>query len=146
MDPIFKIRDANIEDLDSVFKFVCHLEENSFDQKLFEERFKLNIGKPDILYLVAVNEEDEAIGFISCHGQSLLRSDGKVCEIQEMYVSKGYRGKGIEKALFIQLEENVVKTGCSRLEVSAEADRLDTKRFYIKMGLKSSLAKYFKDI
>src|SRR5450755_1983138 len=100
MDPIYKIRLAALSDVDSVFSFICHLEEQSFDFESFREKYSENLENPDLIYLVAANEQDEVIGFISCHGQTLLHHDGKVYEIQEMYVARSYRDKGIGKALF----------------------------------------------
>ena len=45
--------------------------------KRFKERFSENLNNRSSIYLVAVNEEDEPIGFISCHGQSLLHHEGQ---------------------------------------------------------------------
>jgi ribosomal protein S18 acetylase RimI-like enzyme len=144
MEKNFKIRKAVITDVDSVFNFISHLEERSFDFESFKVKFKENIEKPDILYLVAVGEEDEALGFISSHGQNPLRLEGKLFEIQEIYVTKSCRGKGIEQLLFAGLEDRISKLDCERLEVSADIDRLDAKKFYIKLGFSGVLARYVK--
>jgi ribosomal protein S18 acetylase RimI-like enzyme len=145
MNQNYKIRKAVMADLEPIFKFISHLEERTFDLASFTGRFKENIEKPDILYLVAVNEEDVAIGFVSCHGQSPLRYEGMSFEIQEMYISKSCRGKGIEGLLFASLEERLGKMKCERVEISSVIDRLDAKKFYLKLGFNSMLARYVKE-
>jgi (aminoalkyl)phosphonate N-acetyltransferase len=145
MEQNLKIRNAKLQDLETVFNFISHLEEKTFDLESFTERFKENIEKPDILYLVAVNEEDDTVGFVSCHGQSPLRYEGMSFEIQEMYVSKSYRGKGIERLLFASLEERLAKMDCERVEISSDINRLDAKKFYLKLGFNSMLARYVKE-
>lgn len=145
MEQNINIRNAKPQDLDHVFNFVSHLEERTFDLESFSERFKENIEKPDILYLVAVNDDDEAIGFVSCHGQSPLRYEGMSFEIQEMYISKSYRGKGIERLLFASLEERLAKMSCERVELSSDIGRIDAKKFYLKLGFNSMLARYVKE-
>jgi ribosomal protein S18 acetylase RimI-like enzyme len=139
-----KIRKAGLTDIETIYKFISHLEERSFEFDSFKEKFKVNIGIPDILYLVAADQNDEVIGFISGHGQNPLRLDGWVFEIQEMYVTKSYRGKGIEQMLFMNLEEQAVKLDCERMEVSADATRPDAKKFYSKLGFSSIMTRYIK--
>ncbi|HSZ34310.1 MAG TPA: GNAT family N-acetyltransferase [Puia sp.] len=144
MNQNFKIRKAIITDADLVFNFISHLEERTFDFESFKEKFKENIEKPEILYLVAVGEKDEAVGFISSHGQNPLRLEGKLFEIQEIYVSKSCRGKGIEQLLFTGVEERISKLDCERMEVSADINRIEAKKFYIKLGFSGMLARYVK--
>jgi PhnO protein len=146
MDQSHKIRPAVLSDVDIIYKFICHLEEQSFDLESFNEKFADNLENPDLIYLVAVNEEDDAIGFISCHGQSLLHHEGKVFEIQEMYVGKNYRGKGVGKALFIELQEKLSKTDCESLEVTTNASRSDARKFYTKQGFQQTHVKFVKEL
>ena len=146
MEINYKIRAASIKDTDTIFSFISHLEERSFDFNSFRDRFSDNLEAKEIIYLVAVNEEDEAIGFISCHGQSLLHHEGKVFEVQEMYVAKTYRDKGIGKALFAAVQERLAKTDCETLEVSTNAKRLDARRFYLKLGFQQTHVKFVKEM
>ena len=134
MEQKFEIRKAEVRDLDTVYGFICHLEETRFPFEAFEEIYLENIENPDYVYLVAANGNDEAIGFLSCHGQNLLHHGGLVYEIQELYVSRNLRGTGIGKALVASLVERLNETGFQGLEVSANAKRTDAKKFYAKMG------------
>src|ERR1700676_4625898 len=127
MEQNYQIRSANLSDLDTILGFISHLEERSFVFDSFKERYSENLDNPHALFLSVVNEEDEAIGFISCHGQSLLHHEGKVFEIQEMYVARTYRNKGIGKALFAAVEERLRKMDCETLEVTTNAKRSDAR-------------------
>ena len=144
MEANFKIRTASIEDLDTIFSFISHLEEQNFDFEDFKSRFAENLDNRSIIYQVAVNEENEPIGFISCHGQSLLHHEGKVFEIQEVYVARNYRDRGIGKALFAALHEKLSKMDCESLEVTANVKRSDARRFYTKLGFVQTHVKFVK--
>ncbi|HSZ33970.1 MAG TPA: GNAT family N-acetyltransferase [Puia sp.] len=146
MDSNHEIRSAVLSDAETIFNFVCHLEERNFDFESFKERFSENLNNRDNIYLVAVNEEDESIGFISCHGQSLLHHEGKVFEIQEMYVARNNRDRGIGKALFAALQERLSKMDCESLEVTANIKRSDARRFYTKLGFVQTHVKFVKEM
>jgi PhnO protein len=144
MENKFEIRKAANKDLDSVYGFICHLEETRFAFEAFEEIYLENIENPDCVYLVAANDADEVIGFLSCHSQKLLHHSGIVYEIQELYVGRNYRGAGIGKMLIRTLEEKLEKSGQQSLEVSVNAKRTDAKKFYAKMGFAPSHIKLVK--
>jgi len=145
MEQKIAIRKAEARDLDTVYGFICHLEETRFSFESFEAIYLNNIENPEYVYLVAINDSDEAIGFLSCHGQKLLHHAGVVYEIQELYVSRNNRSSGIGKALIAALEENLDKTRFQSLEVSANAKRTDAKKFYLKMGFEPTHIKLVKE-
>jgi (aminoalkyl)phosphonate N-acetyltransferase len=146
MEQNFKIRPAVISDAEIVFNFISHLEERSFDFGQFKEKFQENISRPDIVYLVAVDQTDEPIGFISCHGQRLLHHPGWVYEIQEMYVGRSFRNRGIGKSLFMALQEHLSISEGEILEVSTHISRSDAKRFYARLGFRNTHVKYVKEM
>jgi PhnO protein len=146
MEPNYKIRSAVAHDVDTVFSFISHLEERTFDFNRFKEKFSDNLDNSDIIYLVSVNEKDEVTGFLSCHGQDLLHHEEKVFEIQEMYVARNYRDMGIGKALFAALVEKLGKTDCESLEVTTQVKRADAKRFYLKLGFVQTHIKFVKEL
>lgn len=145
MESSHKIRQAVLGDADTVFSFISHLEERSFDFESFKERFSENLNNRSNIYLVAVNDEDEPIGFISCHGQSLLHHEGKVFEIQEMYVARNWRDRGIGKELFATLQDRLSKMDCESLEVTTQVKRSDARRFYLKLGFAQTHMKFVKE-
>jgi PhnO protein len=146
MEQNYKIRTASTDDVDSIFGFISHLEERSFAFESFKERFSENLNNRAVIYLIAVNEEDEALGFISCHGQSLLHHEGKVFEIQEMYVARNNRDKGVGKALFAAVQEKLARMDCESLEVTTHVKRSDARRFYGKLGFVHTHVKFVKEM
>jgi (aminoalkyl)phosphonate N-acetyltransferase len=146
MEPNYKIRAAALPDLETIFHFICHLEEMSFDFEAFTERYKANMGRSDTIYLVSTSEADEVTGFISCQGQNVLHHEGKIFEIQEVYVARPYRGKGIGNALLGALEEKLRKTSAEILEVSTHVKRTEARRFYSKLGFVYTHVKGVKEL
>lgn len=146
MEPNYKIRPAIVHDVDTVFSFISHLEERTFDFNRFKEKYSDNLGREEVIYLVAVNETDDVVGFISCHGQELLHHEGLVFEIQEMYIARNYRDNGIGKALFAALVEKLGKAECESLEVTTHVKRTDAKRFYMKLGFVQTHLKFVKEL
>lgn len=146
MVQVIKVRVAGAGDVDAVFAFIGHLEERAFDFENFRERYESNCRDSAIVYLVAVNEFDEAVGFVSCHGQSVLHHEGKVFEIQELYVARNHRGCGVGRMLFDALGERLEKMDCESLEVAANVKRSDAKKFYLKMGFVQTHVKFVKTI
>ena len=146
MEQNYRVRVATSRDVETIFHFISHLEERSFDFKNFKDRYTENLDNAAVLYLAAVNEEDAAIGFISCQGQNVLHHEGKAFEIQELYVARNYRGSGIGKTLLAALEENLADMGCEILEVTVNAKGTDAKRFYAKMGFQQTQLKFVKEL
>jgi PhnO protein len=144
MEPSFKIRQADLADVAAVFSFICHLEERTFEFEEFNEKFSINLDNADIIYLVSVNEQEDVIGFISCHGQILLHHEGKVFEIQEMYVARNDRYKGIGRALVAAVQEKLALMDCESLEVTTHSKRSDARRFYAKLGFVQTHVKFVK--
>lgn len=137
------IRPAIPEDVQEVYRFVCELEEIIFDTDLFYQYYMANISKPDHHYLVAVID-DEPAGFISCHGQVLLHHLGKVYEIQELYVDKAHRGKGIGKLLTEHLIRILDNEPYDMLEVASGFRRTEAHEFYKRIGFSQSHYKFTK--
>jgi (aminoalkyl)phosphonate N-acetyltransferase len=146
MEKNYSIRNAEPADVDMIFRFISHLEEQSFDPVGFKQRYADNLKNSDVIYLVAADDQDEPIGFLSCHGQSLLHHEGKVFEIQEMYVAKNFRGHGVGKALFQALLENLGKTDVETLEVTTNANRGDARKFYTKLGFIQTHIKFVRQM
>jgi PhnO protein len=146
METNHKIITAVLTDVGAIFNFISHLEERTFDFESFKERFSENLNNRANIYLVAVDEADDPVGFISCHGQSLLHHEGKVFEIQEIYVARNQRDRGIGKALFAALQEKLTKMDCESLEVTAHVKRPDARRFYTKLGFVQTHLKFVKEV
>jgi PhnO protein len=140
------IRFANEKDSKSIHQFICALEERDFDYTVFEQYFATNISNKDNIYLVAVNETDLVIGYLSCHGQILLHHLSKVFEIQELFVMEEYRNRKVGQLLIKKLEEQLSNSCHKFLEVTTNLKRLNTHRFYSKCGFEKTHLKFTKSL
>jgi (aminoalkyl)phosphonate N-acetyltransferase len=134
----FTIRSARNHDAKKIYQFLCEKEERLFDLPQFENNYRLCLADSSNLYLVAVDQHNDAIGFISCHGQTLLHHGGIVFAIQELFVEKRYRKKGIGKLLLKGLEDHLCGRDYLSLEVNINKKRIDTIEFYKGSGFKET--------
>lgn len=141
MNSNIKIRKIQIQDLDFVYKSICELENEIFDFETFKSIFNENISNPNHLYLIAENE-NESLGFITFHIQNLLHHCGLVGEIQEFFIDKNHRGKGIGRKLVDEIilysEQNNLKS----IEVTTNKKRLENVLIYENLGFTLSYNKF----
>jgi (aminoalkyl)phosphonate N-acetyltransferase len=140
------IRPALPADLPAVYDFICQLEEQIFDNEVFERIYLQNIQHPDRHYLVACNAQNKPIGYASMHAQDLLHHCGKVAEIQEMFVIAECRNEGIGKLLVEALVAIAQDKGYVLVEVTSNKKRDDTHRFYLKNNFLDTHIKFVKPL
>jgi PhnO protein len=136
------IRPAKNHDARKIFNFICELEEHLFDQQEFEINYRICLSDNNNIYLVAADKENTAIGYISCHGQILLHEGGMAYEIQELFVEKPYRNKGVGKMLLRGLEEYLNKRDHRLLEVATNKKRSETIKFYLNNSFQDTHLKF----
>jgi PhnO protein len=138
------IRPAEIADANKIFEFLCELENKVFDYQEFYLNYRNNVFGNNNVYLVASDKADVVVGYISCHGQTLLHHGGMVYEIQEMFVDKRWRSQGIGKLLITALEERLAKRDYQSLEVTTNIARQETLDFYLRYGFLQTHVKFTK--
>jgi len=135
-------RYSNEDDVTTIHRFISVLEEQDFDLAAFRGRYLHNLSNADNIYLVATTADNQIAGFISCHGQTLLHHAGKVFEIQEMFVDKLYRGKGIGKQLVMAVHNILANREYESFEVTTNNKRADARRFYAACGFTETHVKF----
>ena len=138
------IRPADYQDVGTLYRFICELEETQLNAVAFRAVFQRNLTDKRVHYLVAEVNED-IVGFISCHVQYLLHHTGKVGEIQELYVMPEYRNQQIGRQLVAAMEELAEAHGFVNLEVTANQKRTHTHRFYQQLTFQPSHFKFVKE-
>ena len=141
----FTIRQAEIIDAKKIFGFVCALEEKTFNYEKFYLDYRNNILGNNNVYLVAVDKENNAVGYISCHGQSLLHHGGMGDEIHELYVEDAWRKQGVGKTLLKALELQLAKKDYQSLEVTAKDKRKEAIELYKKYGFEKTHVKLTRE-
>lgn len=127
------IRKIQIQDLDFVCKSICELENEVFDFETFKKIFEENISNPNHLYLIA-ESENENLGFITFHVQNLLHHCGLVGEIQEFFIAKNHRGKGVGRKLVDEIIEYSEQNNLKSIEVTTNKKRVENVAIYENLG------------
>ncbi|MCY7357188.1 MAG: GNAT family N-acetyltransferase [Rudanella sp.] len=145
MRPIdfLNIRPATADDYQTIYSFLCDLEEMVLDNTAFRAIFRRNLTDSCVRYRVA-EQNGEVVGFVSCHIQYLLHHTGRVGEIQELYVRPENRNQRIGHQLVAYLENMARSEGFVNLEVTTNQRRTDTIRFYEQTGFRLSHRKLMK--
>lgn len=123
------LRFATIDDFKIIYDFINQLEELVYDEASQREMFAVNVANPDIINLLAF-AEDKPVGMISCHVQNLMHHNGKVGEIQEMFVDASARSLGVGQKLITRLKEIAKERNLKQLEVTSRLKREAAHRFY----------------
>jgi (aminoalkyl)phosphonate N-acetyltransferase len=142
MKSTFHTRTAKNHDARRIYEFLCEKEEFLFDFRVFEIHYRDCIGDNDNIYLVAVDGRNEAIGFISCHGELVLHKGGMVYTILELFILTKFRKAGVGKMLLRQLLENLSGREYVALEVAIQIHRIDLISFYKHAGFEQQHLKY----
>jgi len=124
MNSKLQIRKAQNQDVDFIYKSICELENEELDFEVFKEIFDENIVNRNNLYLIAENE-NEGLGFISFHTQNLLHHCGRVGEIQEFFINKNHRGKGIGRQLIEKIMQYAEENKLKSIEVTTNRKRVE---------------------
>lgn len=128
------IRKATNHDIQPVYKLLCSLEETKLNWELFYETYHENYCQPRVYYMVYVIE-DNVVGFISLHIQSLLHHASKIAEIQELVVDTNFIGKNIGKKLFQEALKISRDHHCLQCEVCCNQKRTSSHQFYLSQGM-----------
>ncbi|MBX9450051.1 MAG: GNAT family N-acetyltransferase [Taibaiella sp.] len=129
------IRKAALDDSVHVYRLMCGLEDELLDEGSFRQVYEANLGSAHCFYWVA-EAGKEIIGFISLHIQQLLHYCGAVGEIQEFYIDKGFRRKGIGRLLINKVEQCAQARDVKSLEVTSSKKRAENVKVYERLGFK----------
>jgi len=139
-----QLRAATAHDLDVIFEFISELECVSFNLPTFAKNFEDATRDPHAILLVATFDK-QIIGFASCYSQVLLHHNGRIGEIQEMFVEKNFRGQGIGNMLVKAIEEIAKERQWLGIEVCANIKRLEAHKFYQDLGFSQTHYKFTKE-
>jgi (aminoalkyl)phosphonate N-acetyltransferase len=94
MNSLIKIRAAKNHDAKKIYQLFCEKEDCLFDIAAFEINYRFCVGDFRNIYMVAVDKGNMVIGFISCHGQTVLHYGGIIYAIRELFIDKNYSVNG----------------------------------------------------
>ena len=132
------IREALESDLIAIEKLMIELIEamedtKGIDVKLVGDNCRSLLSDADSYFLVA-EIEGEIIGFINFTTRKTILHPAPSGLIDELVITKKYRGKNIGKQLLLAAIEKCKKFGCCEVEVSTETGNTKAREFYEKCG------------
>ena len=133
-----RIRKAKESDLPAIAGLTTELIESvdnaeGLSINVLSKNYQILLGDPDSHILVA--EVDETvIGIINFAVRRTLLHSGLSGLIDELVVTKVYRGKGIGKKLICSAVDKCRQLGCCEIEASTECTNTNARGFYKSCG------------
>lgn len=128
------IRTAVMKDLESVYSLLCGMEQKFFDKNAFENIFNSQL-KADTMLSLIFEQKNEVLGVLNLRMEYQLHHCAKIAEIMELSVKKGYRSKGIGRALLAVACQRAKDNDCIQIEVCCNKLRIEAHRFYEREGM-----------
>jgi ribosomal protein S18 acetylase RimI-like enzyme len=133
-----RIERALETDLPSITSLLAELMEamtdtESFDIEQAVQNCRSLIRSPEQYVLVA-RKGDNVLGFVNFSTRKTMMHRALSALIDELVVSKNYRGLGIGKQLIQAVVDECRKLGCCEVEVSTEKSNTKARRFYRSRG------------
>lgn len=98
-------------------------------------------------FFVAENDDKQIVGFIQ--GTIDQRTDHKLNKlgyIDELYVKDDFRGRGIAKNLFLELEKEFQKQECDHVTTNTDFENDLSQQFYSKAGMSKVTIELWKKL
>lgn len=122
------IRKATISDLESIVE----IENSSFLADHFSlKQFRYLLVKARADFLVYIGPNDKVVGYVV----GLIRKNCRHLRIYSVAIHNNYRGAGIARALFTELE-NIAAKRIVDLTLEVRIDRDDLVAIYERLGYK----------
>ena len=144
------IREASGSDLPVIERLMAELIESVDDRERLDiytvfENCRTLLGDANSHLLVA-EINTSVIGVINFTIRRTLLHSGFSGLIDELVVTKSYRGKGVGKQLMHAAIEKCKQLGCCEIEVSTEFANTDAKAFYKGCGFVERGVIFEKDL
>ena len=133
----FKIIDAKSNHIEQVGKlFDLYRQFYKYESNLIESTnyIKDRINNKESKIFFAINDTNEAIGFVQLYETFGSLHLGKIIILYDLYVKEEFRKHGIGKKLMEKSEEYAKSIGAKGIELSTAKDNLSAQSLYEKIG------------
>ena len=138
----FKIIEAESKNVDQVGKlFDLYRQFYKYDSNLITSTnyIKDRINNKESKIFIAINNNNEAIGFVQLYETFGSLDLGKIIILYDLYVEKDHRRKKIGRQLMLRSHEYAKKINAKRIQLSTATDNFSGQSLYESLG-------YVKDI
>lgn len=139
---------ATVDDVDSISQLLDEVD-RFYGDPGDEPRAERNRQVHDALFgpapaasvLLVKGDDGTPVGFASYSFLWPAAGASRSLYLKELYVSEKHRGAGIGRVLMEALYAEAERTGCSRVEWTADDDNPDAQRFYQHLGVAVNTSK-----
>ena len=134
------IAPAQEQDLPAITALVVELSDevdgqDATDRQVIEKNVRILFHDPAAYFLVARNADTGVgVGFVNFTTRKTIIHSSESGLVDELIVSREYRGKGIGKRLISGVVDKCRELGCCELEVSTMMSNNKARDFYKKCG------------
>jgi len=129
----FKIRRCMVSDAKHIYE-LCRISLGyDFTAEQVETNVRRLMGSPENLLMVAVDEDDECVGFIHASNHDPIYAP-PMKDIMALAIYDEYRHKGIGKQLVAAVEAWAQQTGAHGLRVNSGIEQKSAVIFYKSCG------------
>jgi GNAT superfamily N-acetyltransferase len=138
MTESINIAAAQEQDLPAIVALIVELSDeidgpSVADQPMIEKNVKILFHDPAARFLVA-RSADHVVGFANFTTRRTIIHLSESGLIDELVVSREYRGKGVGKRLVSEVVDKCRELGCCELEVSTMVSNKNAREFYRGCG------------
>lgn len=136
-------RKAVWEDRETVYRFICDMEERQLPFQRFSQIFQRQLENENYCCLID-QRGGQPVAILNLRFEEQLHHGDRVAEIMEFVADPRHRGNGIGGRLFAHACQVARDHGCSQIEVACNQLRTDTHRFYTRQGMHNFHFKFSK--
>ncbi|MBW2663621.1 MAG: GNAT family N-acetyltransferase [Deltaproteobacteria bacterium] len=128
---IRKAESSDIEQMVGLLKELFFIEEDfSFDERMQRNGLAMMLGDNEKCCIMVAVSGEQVIGMSSAQLLVSTAEGGMVALIEDIVVTKSYRGQGIGKKLLLSIEKWTNKKGAKRLQLLADKNNFSALGFY----------------
>ncbi|MHC4709059.1 MAG: GNAT family N-acetyltransferase [Planctomycetota bacterium] len=138
MTDSINIAAAQEQDLPAITALIVELSDeangpNATDQQMIEKNVSILFRDGAARFLVA-RSADHVVGFANFTTRRTIMHSSESGLVDELIVSREYRGKGVGKRLISEVIDQCRELGCCELEVSTMVSNKNAREFYKGCG------------
>ncbi len=111
--------------------------------EMFSSTFDEALKNQDLIKLLIVEKDGEAIGFANLLTIFSVWSHGKALILDDLYIKENMRGQGIGRDIMKYIERYGNEQGVKRLQFQSEKTNPEAHNFYTHLGYKSEIMNFY---
>jgi len=110
---------------------------DAISDEQFGTIFEDALNSSELITLMIIENEKEAIGFANLMTIFSVWAHGKALILDDLFLLEEYRGKGLGRKVLAFIENYAKRNEYKRLQFQSEFSNPDAYKFYTKLGYKS---------